>query len=39
MIAVALEPGEPTLSLRFMGASHVSFDPPVTSDPITITVE
>ncbi|MGM0983004.1 MAG: DUF4399 domain-containing protein [Pseudomonadota bacterium] len=34
-----LEPGEHTLQLLFMDASHVSFDPPVTSDAITITVE
>jgi len=34
-----LDPGEHTLQLLFMDASHVSFDPPVTSEPITITVE
>jgi hypothetical protein len=34
-----LEPGEHTLQLLFMDANHVSFDPPVTSGPITITVE
>lgn len=34
-----LEPGEHTLQLLFMDANHVSFDPPVTAEPITITVE
>lgn len=34
-----LESGEHTLQLLFMDANHMSFDPPVTSDPITITVE
>ncbi|MDZ7851938.1 MAG: DUF4399 domain-containing protein [Halomonas sp.] len=34
-----LEPGEHTLQLLFMDASHVSFDPPVASDAITVTVE
>ena len=34
-----LEPGEHTLQLLFMDANHVSFDPPVTSDVINVTVE
>lgn len=34
-----LEPGEYSLQLLFMDYRHVSFDPPLTSDVITITVE
>ncbi|MFM9270483.1 DUF4399 domain-containing protein [Halomonas elongata] len=34
-----LPPGEHTLQLLFMDYRHVSFDPPVHSEPITITVE
>ena len=34
-----LEPGEYRLQLLFMDYRHVSFDPPLTSDVITITVE
>ncbi|WP_280552747.1 DUF4399 domain-containing protein [Halomonas sp. 25-S5] len=34
-----LEPGEHTLQLLFMDANHLSFAPPVTSEPLTITVE
>lgn len=34
-----LEPGEHTLQLLFMDYRHISFDPPVVSDKITITVE
>ncbi len=38
-IPLELEPGEHTLQLLFRDANHVSFDPPVTGEPITITVE
>ncbi|CBV41534.1 DUF4399 domain-containing protein [Halomonas elongata] len=34
-----LPPGEHTLQLLFMDYRHFSFDPPVHSEPITITVE
>ncbi|WP_019024684.1 MULTISPECIES: DUF4399 domain-containing protein [unclassified Thioalkalivibrio] len=34
-----LEPGEYTLQLLFMDYRHISFDPPVVSEKITITVE
>ena len=34
-----LEPGTYTLQLLFMDYRHVSFDPPLASDVITITVE
>ncbi|WP_018139995.1 DUF4399 domain-containing protein [Thioalkalivibrio sp. ALJ7] len=34
-----LEPGEYTLQLLFMDYRHISFDPPVVSETITITVE
>jgi hypothetical protein len=34
-----LEPGTHTLQLLFMDYRHVSFDPPLVSDRITITVE
>lgn len=34
-----LEPGEYSLQLLFMDFRHVSFDPPLTSEVITITVE
>lgn len=34
-----LPAGEHTLQLLFMDHRHLSFDPPVVSDPITITVE
>ncbi|TDN97307.1 MULTISPECIES: DUF4399 domain-containing protein [Halomonas] len=34
-----LEPGEHSLQLLFMDGRHVSFDPPVTSELITITVQ
>ncbi|MDN3557413.1 DUF4399 domain-containing protein [Halomonas maura] len=34
-----LPPGEHTLQLLFMDHRHLSFDPPVISAPITITVE
>ena len=34
-----LKPGEYSLQLLFMDYRHVSFDPPLTSDVITITVE
>ncbi|SEL13640.1 DUF4399 domain-containing protein [Halomonas daqiaonensis] len=37
--SLELESGEHSLQLLFMDANHVSFDPPVTSDAITITVE
>ncbi|WP_024328115.1 DUF4399 domain-containing protein [Thioalkalivibrio sp. AKL19] len=36
---IELEPGTHTLQLLFMDYRHLSFDPPVTSDKITITVE
>ncbi|WP_163575536.1 DUF4399 domain-containing protein [Halomonas faecis] len=36
---VELEPGEHRLQLLFMDERHVSFDPPVASEAITITVE
>ena len=38
-VDLELAPGEHTLQLLFMDASHMSFDPPVTSEAITITVE
>ncbi|TLF50418.1 DUF4399 domain-containing protein [Halomonas urmiana] len=38
-VDLELESGEHTLQLLFMDASHMSFDPPVTSEAITITVE
>ncbi len=34
-----LEPGEYTLQLLFMDYRHISFDPPVVSEKVTITVE
>lgn len=34
-----LEPGTHTLQLLFMDYRHVSFDPPLVSEKITITVE
>lgn len=37
--SLELEPGEYTLQLLFMDYRHVSFDPPLVSDVITITVE
>lgn len=37
--SLQLPPGEHTLQLLFMDYRHISFDPPVTSDVITITVE
>lgn len=37
--SLELEPGEYSLQLLFMDYRHVSFDPPLTSDVITITVE
>ncbi len=36
---VELEPGTHTLQLLFMDYRHISFDPPVVSEKITITVE
>ena len=36
---IELEPGTHTLQLLFMDYRHLSFDPPVASDKITITVE
>ncbi len=36
---IELEAGTHTLQLLFMDYRHLSFDPPVTSDKITITVE
>jgi len=36
---VELSPGEHTLQLLFMDYRHVSFEPPVASEAITITVE
>jgi hypothetical protein len=38
-VDLELEPGEHTLQLLFMDAGHMSFEPPVTSEAITITVE
>lgn len=38
-VDLELAPGDHTLQLLFMDANHMSFDPPVTSDPISITVE
>lgn len=38
-VELELSPGEHTLQLLFMDAGHMSFDPPVTSEAITITVE
>ncbi|WP_108445139.1 DUF4399 domain-containing protein [Halomonas denitrificans] len=38
-VELELAPGEHTLQLLFMDAGHLSFDPPVTSEAITITVE
>lgn len=37
--SLELEPGEYSLQLLFMDYRHVSFDPPLVSDVITITVE
>lgn len=37
--SLELEPGEYTLQLLFMDYRHVSFDPPLVSDAITVTVE
>jgi len=36
---IELEPGTHTLQLLFMDYRHISFDPPLGSEPITITVE
>jgi len=36
---IELEPGTHTLQLLFMDYRHISFDPPLVSEPITITVE
>jgi hypothetical protein len=36
---IELEPGTHTLQLLFMDYRHMSFDPPLHSDPITIRVE